>query len=413
MISDVYFPRVNGVSTSIETFRRQLAALGHETLLIAPAYERSDTAEPGIVRIPSRTVLFDPEDRMMGYRSVLRLEPMLAERRFDLVHIQTPFVAHYAGQALSERLGLPRVETYHTFFEEYLHHYVPFVPKRWMQALARRFSLRQCNGVHAVVVPSQAMAAVLRSYGVRSPIEIVPTGIEAERLAHGDGAQFRRRYGLDPQRPMLAHIGRIAFEKNIDFLLRMLVHVRHRIPDVVLVICGEGPARAHLERLTARLGLAGQVLFVGYLDRRNALLDCYRAADAFVFASRTETQGLVLLEAMAQGIPIVSTAVMGTRDILEPRRGAVVAAEETRDFAAKVIEVLHDAALRERLSREGVAQAAQWAAPRMTERMVELYHRILNRHCRRGGVLGAGPKAATGAACAYDQRPSASGRPAR
>jgi glycosyltransferase involved in cell wall biosynthesis len=388
MISDVYFPRVNGVSTSIETFCRQLGALGHETLLIAPAYGHDDVAEPGIVRIPSRTVLFDPEDRMMGYRSVLKLAPMLAERRFDLMHIQTPFVAHYAGMALSERLGLPRVETYHTFFEEYLHHYVPFMPKRWMQALARRFSLRQCNGVHAVVVPSQAMAAVLRSYGVRSPIEIVPTGIEAERLAHGDGARFRRRYGLDPRRPMLVHIGRVAFEKNIDFLLRMLVHVRDRIPDVVLVICGEGPARVRLERLAGHLGLARHVLFVGYLDRRDTLLDCYRAADAFVFASRTETQGLVLLEAMVQGIPIVSTAVMGTRDILEPRRGAVVAAEETRDFAAKVVEVLRDPALRERLSREGVAQAAQWGAPRMTERMAEVYHQILNGHPGRRGVPG-------------------------
>jgi glycosyltransferase involved in cell wall biosynthesis len=237
-----------------------------------------------------------------------------------------------------------------------------------MQALARRFSLRQCNGVHTVVVPSRAMAAVLHSYGVRSPIEIIPTGIEAERLAHGDGARFRRRYGLGPRQPTLVHIGRIAFVKNIDFLLRMLVHVREQICDVVLVLCGEGPARAHLERQAARMGLAGQVLFVGYLDRRNALLDCYRAADAFVFASRTETQGLVLLEAMAQGVPIVSTAVMGTRDILAPKQGALVAAEETGDFAAKVIDVLRDPMLRERLSREGIEQAVHWSAPYMTNR---------------------------------------------
>ena len=129
MLSDVYFPRINGVSTSIQTFRRQFAALGHEMLLIAPSYGPGTEPEPGIVRLPARTVPLDPEDRIMGYKAALELEAALRERRFDLIHIQTPFVAHYAGVALSKRLGVARVETYHTFFEEYLHHYVPVVPR--------------------------------------------------------------------------------------------------------------------------------------------------------------------------------------------------------------------------------------------------------------------------------------------
>src|SRR5262245_60408737 len=144
MFSDVYFPRVNGVSTSIQTFGRQLAALGHEVQLVAPSYEPLAEPEPGIVRLPARTVPFDPEDRAMGFHAALQLEPALRERRFDLIHIQTPFVAHYAGVALSRKLGLPRVETYHTFFEEYLHHYIPAVPGSWTRALARMFSRAQC-----------------------------------------------------------------------------------------------------------------------------------------------------------------------------------------------------------------------------------------------------------------------------
>jgi glycosyltransferase involved in cell wall biosynthesis len=379
MLSDVYFPRVNGVSTSIQTFRRQLAALGHEVLLIVPAYGPQTEAEPGIVRLPARPVPFDPEDRLMGLKRARALAPALAERAFDLVHIQTPFVAHYAGVALSERLGVPRIETYHTFFEEYLYHYEPLVPKRWMQALARRFSRAQCNEVDAVVVPSRAMRTVLDHYGVRAPMEIIPTGIELERLATGDGAAFRHRHDIGAHRPTLVHVGRLAFEKNIDFLLRMLVHVRSRIPDVLLVIAGEGPSAGHLEALTQRLGLSGHVLFVGYLDRRGALLDCYRAGDAFVFASRTETQGLVLLEAMALGVPVVSTAVMGTVDILEPARGALIAQEQEADFADKVVQVLSDAGLRERLSREAVANAQAWSAPLMAVRMAELYRHVVDR----------------------------------
>ncbi|HEU5284855.1 MAG TPA: glycosyltransferase, partial [Burkholderiales bacterium] len=259
MISDVYFPRVNGVSTSIQTFRRQLAALGHEVLLIAPAYGPQAAAEPGIVRLPARRVPFDPEDRLMAVRRARALASALAERAIDLIHIQTPFAAHYAGVALSERLGVPCVETYHTFFEEYLHHYVRFVPRGWMRALARRFSRAQCNEVDAVIVPSRAMRTVLAGYGVRTPMEIIPTGIEQERLTGGDGAAFRRRHGIGLDRPTLVHVGRLAFEKNIDFLLRMLVLVRSRIPEVLLVIAGEGPCAPHLETLARRLGLSGNV----------------------------------------------------------------------------------------------------------------------------------------------------------
>ena len=271
MLSDVYFPRINGVSTSIQTFRRQFTALGHEVLLIAPSYGPATEPEAGIVRLQARTVPFDPEDRVMGFKAALELEPALRERRFDLIHIQTPFVAHYAGAELSRRLGLPRVETYHTFFEEYLHHYIPVIPGPWTRALARRFSCAQCNELDAVVVPSRAMLEVLREYGVNVPLEIIPTGIELERLSSGNGTAFRQRHGIPPQRPVLVHVGRVAFEKNIDFLLRMLVGVRADVPEVLLVVAGEGPSSRHLQRLARHLGLERNVLFVGYLDRRNAL----------------------------------------------------------------------------------------------------------------------------------------------
>ena len=379
MLSDVYFPRVNGVSTSIQTFRNQLAQLGHESVLIAPAYGAGSSDESGILRIPSHRVLFDPEDRRMQLRSILQHLPELRRQHFDLIHIQTPFVAHYAGVLLSRRLSLPRVETYHTLFEEYLYHYVPFVPKSWMRALARRFSRNQCNNLDALVVPSGAVLEVLRAYGVSVPIEIIPTGIEREELVGGDGVAFRARHGIAPGRPTLVHVGRVAFEKNIDFLLRMLVRVRSRIPDVLLVIAGEGPALKHLRRLAARLCIAESALFVGYQDRKQALLDCYRAGDVFVFASHTETQGLVLLEAMALGVPVVASAIMGTKDILGPGKGALIARLDEVEFASKVVALLEDDALRERLGREAKGYAREWEARRMAERMAGFYAQVRER----------------------------------
>lgn len=379
MISDVYFPRVNGVSTSIQTFRRELAELGHRTVLIAPAYPAPYLEEGGILRMRSRQVPLDPEDRMMRPGDIRRLLPDLDDQNFDLVHIQTPFVAHYLGVELASKLRVPVVETYHTFFEEYLFHYIPFMPKTWLRGLARRFSRGQSRRVDALIVPSTSMRERLAEYGVDTPMHVLPTGIPAADFSRGDGAGFRRRHGIAEGRPMLLFVGRVAFEKNIGFLLRALELALQRVPDLLLVIAGEGPALAHLKKESARRNLQEHVLFVGYLDRRHGLPDCYSAADAFVFASRTETQGLVLLEAMALGLPVISTAVMGTRDIVGAQRGALVPRDDEADFAAKIVQFVADAALRARLSEQAVSYAREWHADVLAARMADLYRDIVSR----------------------------------
>jgi 1,2-diacylglycerol 3-alpha-glucosyltransferase len=382
-VSDVYFPRVNGVSTSIQTFRRELAALGHATTLVAPAYGSAPADEQDIVRVASRRVPFDPEDRAMRWRQLARVGLALDARHFDLVHVQTPFFAHYAGVRFARRWGVPCVATYHTLFEEYLHHYARFAPRRATRAMARDFSRRQCGDVDAIVVPSTAMRETLHRYGVGRRTEIIPTGIPLGEIAGGDGARFRRTHGITPERSVLAYVGRVAFEKNIDFLLRALVRVREKVSDVLLVVCGEGPALAALRTLARDAGIADNVRFVGYLDRTTALLDCYRAADALVFASRTETQGLVLLEAMALGVPVVSTAVMGTRDIVGPGKGALVAEDSEQDFAEKVIHLLKDSALRQRLAAEAWDYARLWSAPALALRLQGFYLSLVDAHRTR------------------------------
>ncbi|MDB5812582.1 MAG: glycosyl transferase family 1 [Betaproteobacteria bacterium] len=380
-VSDVYFPRVNGVSTSIHTFRRELHALGHDIVLVAPAYpELSAVEETDIVRIESRAVPFDPEDRLMGTRALRRLPAAMGPRGFDLVHVQTPFAAHYAGVRMARELNVPCVATYHTFFEEYLHHYIPFAPRVLTRAAARTISRRQGNQVDALVVPSRAMLTALTAYGVSSRMMILPTGIPLTEQTGGDGHDFRRRYGIPPDRPLLLHVGRAAFEKNIDFLLKMFVRVRERHPRALLAIAGEGPALPHLKRLTRRLKLDAHVYFVGYLERIRALLDCYRAADLFVFASRTETQGLVLLEAMAQGLPVVALAEMGTLDILEDGQGALIAPPAEQDFAAQVCRILDSPALRKQLAASALAHVRHWEARELAQRLAEFYAVIASEY---------------------------------
>jgi glycosyltransferase involved in cell wall biosynthesis len=380
MLSDVCAPRVNGVATSIRTFRKSLADLGHESLLVAPDYPLPFDPDPGIVRVPSRPVPGDAEDRLMHWREIVALEPRLVAMDFDVVHVHTPFVAHYAGVRFARRLGLPLVETYHTFFEEYAPLYFPAVPARLGRWAARRLTVSQCRQVDALVVPSPQMLERLAEYGISVRTEVLPTGIEPGEFQGGDGARFRRAHGIPVDRPVLVFISRIAHEKNIDFLLRMLARLRTYVPDVLLVIAGEGPALPHVREVVEQLGLGRHVLFVGYLERSGALLDCYRAGDAFVFASRTETQGLVLLEALALGVPVVSTAVMGTADVLRDAAGAVIAPDDEAGFAAVVVGVLGDAEARARLGRAGPADAARWSARALAERLAGVYAEVAASH---------------------------------
>ena len=387
-VSDVYFPRVNGVSTSIRTFRSDLTQLGVETLLVAPAYPgAAEDGDPSIIRVASGGVPMDPEDRRFKRRALRAALNRDLAARVDLVHIHTPFIAHYAAARFAREHGLPVVATYHTFFEDYLHHYVPILPRAIGRALARRFTLSQCCDVAELISPSAPMRDALLAYGVTTPIEVLPTGMPAESFVRGDGAKFRRQFGIPAGKPLLVYVGRVAHEKNIDFLVRMFAKLRARRPDALLVIAGEGPARESLTRQARELGLGGAVKFIGYLDRRTDLPGCYAAGDVFVFASRTETQGLVLLEAMAQGTPVVSTAELGTRSILTPECGAFVAPEDEEAFASVVVDALQlpadsprGAQLRARLR----AHAESWASQTMAKKLVMFYERVRSQHLAAG-----------------------------
>ncbi len=380
MLSDVYFPRVNGVSTSIATFRRSLWQQGHDSTLVAPAYPQGVSHdETDIVRVDARYLFMDPEDRLMKLSAILDLAGHLREQQFDLVHIHTPFAAHFAGIRLATQLGLPVVETYHTYFEEYFHHYMPLLP-RWLTRYSARWLTRhQGRQLDALVVPSTAMRDVLSDYGVDVPMEIIPTGIDLQDFTAGDRAAFCQRHGIDPQRPALVHIGRLAHEKNIGFLLEVVAKARRTIPGLLLIVAGEGPARRSLEKRAASLGIGDNCRFLGYFNRGQELWDCYASGDAFVFASNTETQGLVLLEAMTLGTPVISTAILGTRDILAPGKGALVAAPDVDDFCNNVLQLLQQPDLRRRLSAEARAYARQWSSAVMSQRLVDFYRRTFAR----------------------------------
>jgi 1,2-diacylglycerol 3-alpha-glucosyltransferase len=379
-ISDVFFPRVNGVSTSINTFATELRALGHEVTLIAPSYTDEDKQEEWIVRVPSHKIYFDPEDRLMNFSKLKALLPWIRDKHFDIIHIHTPFTAHYVGIHFGKKLDIPVVETYHTFFEDYLHHYLPFIPQFISRKLARTISRRQCNAVDGIVSPSKPMLDVLKQYGIKTPAEVVATGLDDSSFASVDGEHFRMSHDIPLTQPMLLFVGRVAHEKNIGFLLEMHVELIKNHPDALLVITGEGPAEESIKHSIDKLGISNKVRMIGYLDRSHELIACYKAADIFVFASKSETQGLVLLEAMAQGTAVVAIAELGTKSILIEGEGVLIAKDDINDFADKVSVLLSEAPKRQMIGEKGRQYAQEkWGAGVLAKKVAKFYKSTINQ----------------------------------
>jgi glycosyltransferase involved in cell wall biosynthesis len=378
MLSDVYFPRVNGVSTSIRTFARELRRLGHGVTIVAPQYGGDDGAEDDIeiLRLSAGDIFFDPEDRLIRRSALRDAAAQLARRHWDVIHVHTPFRAHQLGVMLGRLSGRPLVETYHTYFEPYAKHYFPWLPAAPLRFVARHVSRRLCAEVDHLIVPTQQMDDVLKQYGIATPATTIPTGIDLDEFREGDGARFRREHGIDDRQPTLVTVSRLAAEKNIGFLLQVTRALVGEFPDLVFVVAGEGPDAGPLQAKARALGIEKHLRFPGNLDRRNALLDCYKAGDVFVFASPTETQGLVLIEAMALGVPIVSTAVMGTAAVLAGARGALIGTEDVPAFAGQVAALLSSPELRMQLAAAGSEDAQAWSAAALMRKTVTLYERL-------------------------------------
>lgn len=373
IVTDTYRPRVNGVVTSIDTFTREFVKLGHRVTILAPAFVEA-AAEPGVVRFPSHYLWFDPEDRLPDpwLPAGRRIVRALPELRMDVLHTQTPFALGVAAFAWGRRLGIPVVHTFHTHFTTYVGHYIRFLPRSLSVPWAERLSRAYCDRCALVVTPSSQMRDVLRGYGARARIEVVPTGIRLDRLEGADGAAFRARQGIAADARVLLYMGRVAREKNIDFLFGVVERLRAEYPRLLLVVAGEGPAMRDLEALRDARGLARHVTFTGYLTGAD-WSGAFAAADLFVFASVTETQGLVVTEAQAVGTPVVAVGAMGVLDVLTDGRGGTLVRLDPDEFAGAVRRYLADPAFRAAQSTMAREHARRWSAESQARAMLTLY----------------------------------------
>src|SRR5262249_34774005 len=303
--------------------------------------------ERSVIRVPGM-----PAPTYPDFALPLPLGPALTRRlhslELDVFHAHHPFLLGASARRLAREAGRPFVFTNHTLYDRYAH-YVP-LPRGMVARGAVRWSARFADTADLVLTPSDFGARRLRAQGVRQAIEVIPTGIDLERFQPSDRAAARRALGLAPDARVLLYVGRLDREKNLDFLLDAVARVR--IPRLRLVLVGRGTQAVRLRRTATTRGLTNRVAFRGGAPPES-LPTYYRAADAFVFASTTETQGLAVLEAMACGLAVVAVRASGIEEVVNDGVSGLLVPEDAEAFATAIDEILADSDLGAKLASGG------------------------------------------------------------
>jgi glycosyltransferase involved in cell wall biosynthesis len=347
LFTNNYLPFCGGVTISVETLRQGLEASGHEAWVFGPRLAGAVDVAARVVRYPSLPVTTYPEFALaVPYsRSIDRL---VAALEFDVIHAHHPFLLGPAARRLARRHRRPLVFTYHTRYEKYAH-YVP-LPLGLVQAAALRLSAAFAARADAVLAPSAVIRDELHARGVRTPIAVVPTGIDLDRFRPGDRAAARRRLGLGDGEPVVLYVGRLDREKSVDRVLLAFERVASILPAAQLVLVGQGTETERLRRMAEALPVAARIRFLG-LRPHDSLAECYQAADVFLFASETETQGLVLAEAAACGLPAVAVDAPGCDEVVRDGDTGILTKGDPAALAEAVIGLLLDPERRRAMAR--------------------------------------------------------------
>ena len=390
MFTDAYWPRVNGVTVSVDSFSKALIKAGHQVLIVCSFYPQglnvpvsflnSTEAEegPGIVRVPSMPAFITKEDRIAKFNKWYWVFKQVENFNPDIVHINTEMVIAEFGFLYARAHNLPAIYTFHTMWEDYSPNYFPMFPPFMVRLVVRGILKNIFRRSYRVIVPTPQIDEVVHKYASKMKTFLLPTGIEPELFDHhqAESAVFREKLekhfpGLKGRRVLL-FAGRVAREKNIGFLLNILPKILAKFPDVVLLIVGNGPDLEYYQDEARRAGVEESCVFTGYIERNDLALT-YSISEVFVFPSMTDTQGLVTLEAMFSGIPVVAIGALGTLMVMGGDNGGFMVKDDENEFTARVLELLENRELRESKSLEAKMHARSWSIEELTKKLVSIY----------------------------------------
>ncbi|MDR9757409.1 MAG: glycosyltransferase family 4 protein [Thermacetogeniaceae bacterium] len=380
IFSDSYHPYVSGVVLSIETFSRELARLGHEIYIFAPEYPQvKGQQEENIFRFPSFHTPFNSEF-YIALPLTWTARKYVSDIGLDVIHTHSPFTMGQVGKRIARYLGIPLVFTYHTLYDQYVH-YVPLVGQFTKKGMIK-YTRNYCNCCDLVITPTDVIRDLIKERGVTTPVLAIPTGIYPERFQNGDPTFLEEKFGIPREKKVLLFVGRIGKEKNLAFLLRAFSYIATQEKDAVLVLVGSGPEEGTLRLLAGDLGLKDRVIFTGRISPE-LISGVYKSADIFVFPSVTETQGLVLVEAMAAGMPVVAKAAFGSLAMVQDGITGYLCRGDEEEFAEKTLALLKDPDLKKTMALAALKRAQELSADKMALRLESAYYGLINRKTRR------------------------------
>jgi glycosyltransferase involved in cell wall biosynthesis len=377
MMTNTYLPFIGGVERSVELFAHEYKKFGHNVLIVAPTYENMQEPEFDIIRVPALQK-FNGTDFSLQLPIPGVLNAALKEFKPDIVHSHHPFMIGDSALRVAAQFKIPIVYTFHTYYESYTH-YVPGdspALKRFVTALVTGYA-NLCDYVFA---PSTGVALELKKRGVETLIDVVPTGIELDKFSKGNGELFRRKLGIDDNAFVLGFVSRIAPEKNISFLANVICKFMNKNPTVHFLMAGIGPSTVDICKIFEHESLVNRFHYLGLITGQE-LIDAYHSMNVFVFASKTETQGLVVTEAMAAGLPVVAVNGSGITDVVQDFYNGRLLGDENEESYLASLEWcirLKDRQIK-KLQQHATITAASFAKEKCAEKALSIYSALLSK----------------------------------
>jgi glycosyltransferase involved in cell wall biosynthesis len=387
MFTNTYLPHVGGVARSVSNYEEEFCRRGHDVRIVAPEFEGAENSSGRVLRTPA-IQNFNGSDFSVRIPQPGLMADFVDDFLPDVLHSHHPFLLGDSALRMAWSRRLPLVFTYHTMYEQYTH-YVPLNSDA-LKRFVIQMSTDYCNLCTHVIAPSESVAVLLRQRGITTPITSIPTGISMELFGSGNGGRFRNRFGIDQNATVIGHVGRLAAEKNLDFLATAVARFLADHPQAVFLVVGSGDASEAMKRTLHECAGAPQIVMAGSHVGQD-LADAYAAMDLFVFSSQSETQGMVLAEAMAAGVPAVALDAPGAREIVNERNGRLLPGDTPAvEFAHVIAELTAD---RNRLSELRTAarkSAGEFSLEKCADRMLKLYDRLV-RESGRSPDADSGP----------------------
>lgn len=377
IFTDTYIPQINGVVEVIRGIRNGLEGKGHKVFIVAPRIKSFKDKDKRIIRVPSFPFPGLSEHRIsfLYFRDINK--KFIIKKKINIIHSQTPGTIGMIGIILARQCRIPHLHHYQTFFEDYAHYLK--IPKPLSLLTIKNISRWFCNRVDMVTVPTYPFKSVLESYGIHKDVYVWASGIDLKRFR--GGKNIRKQVGIPSDAFVLLYVGRLAREKNISFLLELLPYIRKKKKNIRLMIVGDGPLRSQLEEYAEELKISDLTIFTGAVSP-DEVKNYYHSADIFVFSSLTETQGLVTLEALASGLPVVAVSAYGIKYVLKDGEGAFLVSLNRRTFLEKIQKLMHKRVY-ESMQKKGKAFVRNYTYAASTKKLMGIYNGLMDHYSRQ------------------------------